>query len=366
MDMNTSNDLENFEAFPVQLISVPGGVVLKRGCTEIKIGGEGSQRVIRILLAATSAHGASKADLLALFSSEDQPKIEHLIDELLQKRILSTCDLSGAQKQGKETSQEIFYWHFGACIDDIHQRLSKVRLVILGVNTISRRLAVALHNAGINNFKIIDHPHLRKVHLFEASGTLKSGAWPKDLTPPRDLHETLDPEKIDCVVATCDFGLSPVVNEFNTWCIENNRHFFPVILHNVIGYIGPLVVPGETACFDCLQARHNSHLLNHADHDALKKVSFEGQHTVGFLPCMSGGLAEFAVMELCKFYGDLFQPKVGNLIEINLLAPYLISRKVLKIPRCPTCSPLRTRPSVTPNKSLIKIPDRVLISREGG
>jgi molybdopterin-synthase adenylyltransferase len=355
MKINPPNVLNIIESFPAQLISVPGGVILKRGCTEIKIGGEGSQRVIGLILAATSTHGVSKADLLGLFSSNDQPMIEHLIDELLQKRILTIHETSESQKQGRETSQEIFYWHFGESIHEIHQRLSKVRFVILGVNTISRNLSVAFHNIGINNFKIIDHPYLRNLHLFENFRLLKPGAWPPLLKTPENFEGKLDPEGITCVIATCDFGHSPVVNEFNSWCIEHNRHFLPVILHNVIGYIGPLVVPGETACFDCLQARQNSHLQNYEYHDALKAGSFEGQHSVGFLPGMAGGLAEFAVMEVCKFYGGILQPKIGTLIEINLLVPHLSSRKILKIPRCQTCSPLKTRPPVSLNKSIVKI-----------
>jgi hypothetical protein len=38
--------------------------------------------------------------------------------------------------------------------------------------------------------------------------------------------------------------------------------------------------------------------------------------------------------------------RVATLIEVNLLAPLLQTRRVLKIPRCTVCSRLNERPSI--------------------
>jgi hypothetical protein len=67
---------------------------------------------------------------------------------------------------------------------------------------------------------------------------------------------------------------------------------------------------------------------------------------------MGSILADIAAVELMKFYGGVLQSSVGSLIEVNLLATKMTSRKVLKIPRCAVCSPLTARPPITPKKSL--------------
>jgi hypothetical protein len=49
-----------------------------------------------------------------------------------------------------------------------------------------------------------------------------------------------------------------------------------------------------------------------------------------------------------KWYGAVLPFRhVGQLIEVNLLEPSLVTRAVWKVPRCPACSPHNARPAVT-------------------
>jgi thiazole/oxazole-forming peptide maturase SagC family component len=120
----------------------------------------------------------------------------------------------------------------------------------------------------------------------------------------------------------------------------------------LIGYIGPLVIPSETACLECLKARQNSHLQDHVSRHAVEAVAFESQGYLGFHPSMAHILGDIAAFEVFKFCsGSLPSVNVGTLIEVNLLATRITTRRVLKVPRCPACSPLNTAPSVMAEKT---------------
>jgi thiazole/oxazole-forming peptide maturase SagC family component len=152
------------------------------------------------------------------------------------------------------------------------------------------------------------------------------------------------------VVVTSEFGPTKSFHEFNSWCVENKHHFFPVWLEDMIGYLGPLVIPGESPCFQCIRERMNSHADDPETQDLIhNQADFSGAYPVGFHPAMVSVLGDLAVFELTKFYSSLFSNSIlGRLIEVSLLAPRLKSRKIFKLPRCPVCSPLRTSPSMTP------------------
>ena len=53
---------------PVQVISVDAGIILKRGCTEVKISGEGASEAIQVILEATGKAEVNQDQLLDLFA----------------------------------------------------------------------------------------------------------------------------------------------------------------------------------------------------------------------------------------------------------------------------------------------------------
>jgi thiazole/oxazole-forming peptide maturase SagC family component len=108
----------------------------------------------------------------------------------------------------------------------------------------------------------------------------------------------------------------------------------------MVGYIGPLVIPGDTACLECLRARQNACLTNATERRVAERGAFDGQRVTAYHPAMVGMVAEAAAFELIRFYAALPQWKVGRLIELNLLSTAMAHRKVLKAPRCPVCSSL--------------------------
>ena len=343
-------------ALPLQVIDTADGVLLKRGCTVFKVSGEGAATAVQIVLSKLATTGTTVGEIAEQFAAPDRKAVQQLLERLIANRLVVSAKAVDPPTNLKETQLDVFYWHFGESTARITERLNSLHLVILGVNAISRQLCASLIASGANNVDVIDHPNLRNINLFDAEGKLSDPKWtPLGNKRPLDFKEWMDntdPASWDCLVATSDFGGHLLLQEWNQFCVDHNRHFFPIVLQDEVGYLGPLVVPGETACLDCLLARQDSHKLDRDSSRLIQQAGFEGQKVAGFHPAMASILGDIGALELTKFYsGALPGWNVGTLIEVNLLSTRMIPRKVLKIPRCPACSPLRTRPSSNSNKA---------------
>jgi bacteriocin biosynthesis cyclodehydratase domain-containing protein len=149
------------------------------------------------------------------------------------------------------------------------------------------------------------------------------------------------------MVATSDFGAVSVISQWNEYCCLHRRPFLPVVLKDLIGYVGPLVLPGETACFECLKLRERTH-QSQPDLRRQIEAAAEAEPPIGLLPPLTSSLGDIASIELVKFYGlGLPIGHAGVVREVNLIAGDISSQVVHRMPRCPICTPLNQRPSLS-------------------
>lgn len=334
-------------ALPVQFIETAAGVILKRGCTEVRISGEGATEVVHRVLHAAASGNATYQEICEQFAATKRQAVQALIGQLVTKRILVPRGIA-SPPAAPESSLEIFYWHFGDSVQDVTHRLNANDIAILGVNYISRQLAMSLLASGVKDFQVVDFPLLRNLRLFNDQGEFQPIDWRAPL--PLDYDSWMDKESCQpprCLVATSDFGGREILRHWNRYCMGHNLHFFPVVLQNLVGYIGPLILPGETACFECLRARQDSNLADPQAEQAVGEAAFESQPFIGFHPSMASVLGDIAAFELTRFYsGVLPRQKTGSLIEVNLLSSRMTTHKVLKVPRCLICSSLNKKAPV--------------------
>jgi bacteriocin biosynthesis cyclodehydratase domain-containing protein len=282
------------------------------------------------------------------FPVPDRAAVRNLIEELEQRRILVPGDEAIPDPQEPEGALEIFYWHFAEHTERVNERLTTQKIIVVGVNAISKALVMCLTAAGISDIVVIDHPMLRNLRLFDGGVDLIPNEWGVGIQPiPADQWV---PDTFGCLVATSDFGGGQALAEWNAFCLDRRYDYFPVVLQDLVGYLGPLVVPGESACFECMKARWNSNVEGlESRWDVLQSDS---QRVIGFHPAMPAMLGALAAFELTKFYGlRLPFTAVGRLIEVNMLTMRMDNRKVLKVPRCPACSSLNVQQSASLTKS---------------
>lgn len=341
-------------ALPIQTIDIPGGLLLKRGSIELAISGKEAARAVRILLGETGHNrGATRSQIRNLFSRADREHVDDLIGKLLERKFLVPADTQVAFKASKESNLDIFLSNLGETTNHALEQLEDARISIIGVNPISRQLALSLTASGYKNFLVFDSPLHRNNHLFHNNSSLKRNEWPKPLRLPVSLDENQSGELGTCVVATSDSGDTKGLCRWNEECLQKKIRFFPVLLKDLIGYVGPLIVPGETPCFQCFVARFRSHASDSYIDGLLEAVVQSRQAVVGYHPTMAtilGDIAAFEIMRSCTT--AIPRREANQTLEVNLLAGRMTSRTILKVPRCTVCSPLRSS-SVTNIKTLL-------------
>jgi thiazole/oxazole-forming peptide maturase SagC family component len=330
---------QKLRALPAQIIEIPDGIVVKRGCTEVKITGPGAADAVKMMIGATGTEGASMRDIRRLFASSSGRHLAELIRNLVDRSILVASD-GHKDRDDEESNLNIFLWQFGDKAPRSMEQFKTIGVTIIGVNYISRQLVASLMACGHKNFHVIDHPQHRNMRLFDKIGRLRNEQWPAELDRPQDWKEGNNFAVRDCLIATSDFGGQATFCQWNKLCLDQSITFVPVMLKNMIGYVGPVILPGITACYECLLSREQSHIAESVLHRIVDSVAYEGQGIVGFHPSMATILGDIAAFELTRFYSEILPGrKFGKMLEVNLLAAGITQRTVLKVPRCTACSP---------------------------
>lgn len=336
------------QSLPAQLIQTEEGTVLKRGCIEILFHGQNSDHLSAIL--GSFRKGATQKEVLTGFAEEHRPDILALIELLQRRNVLVPIDDSCTNLSDvSEDSLSLFYWHFDPCGHSIPARLRSRKIAILGVNSVSRRLSASLQLAGFENTALVMYPSRFCPESKNPTPGLMSANSPPHQEPLtfEAWFGKIDWASMDCLVATSDCGGRDLLREWNELAMQHRCHFLPIVLQDVIGYLGPLVIPNETACYECLISRENSHQETFTLRRAVEHSAFRGQPSA-FHPLMASVLADVAAFEMARFYSQSIPGHLSSsLIEVNLLGASITRRKVLKVPRCVVCSTLHTHQSVS-------------------
>lgn len=331
-------------AMPVQLIGVPQGVVLKRGIEEMLVAGDNALDAVSSVLAhaGSSPGGVTPDEILTLFQGRwPGLDIAGLIAQFRARNILVDAEIQRTYPEGPE---QVLAWNLGANPSSADASLAEVSINVLGVNLVSRRLVEALTSVGAR-VRVIDHPRFRNVRLFGDSAESLRESWvTTDVEPFAAWDGSLPADLPVCLVACSDFGGSQTVAEWNAFAFAHGWDFLPVLLQNLLGLVGPFVVPGETACFQCLLLREDANAPPLANRRAVELFAFEGQSVAAYHPSMASMLGDLAALELMKHYAYGWPSSaIGNVIEVNPLGATMRPRPILKAPGCPVCSTLNLR-----------------------
>jgi thiazole/oxazole-forming peptide maturase SagC family component len=195
---------------------------------------------------------------------------------------------------------------------------------------------------GVKDILVLDDPLLRNTRYFTKAGKIRSNMFDAGTSIVSWKHFLNNEINTRCIIATSEFGGQGCLLPWNAWAIRHGSMFAPVYLQDMVGYLGPLVIPGETACLHCLRMRQNAHLHDAAFEREKEENLLRGESIAAIHPAMITVVAETVVFELCHFFGALPGPRPGRHIKIDMTRAVTAQKLVLKIPRCPVCSNLVT------------------------
>jgi bacteriocin biosynthesis cyclodehydratase domain-containing protein len=305
----TLKSTDRIRAAPFNIRHSGDGTILTRGNTSIRVSGELARSVVDCVL-ATRHRIVRIDDILAQFNTEDRLSIEEFLEHLLQKRLLVKEDEAELLVDGAtESPAAVFYWDFGLNAADVLNKIRTVRIEVVGVNSLSQAVASQLHRIGFEQF---------------ASPTIEIGDRPEN---------NFTAGKPDLVVAATDLDGQASLLPWNAYCIEEQIEFLPVMLESTRGTIGPWVVPGQTACLNCMRSRQNSNLNDYLSTRAAQSVPYNGSH-----PALAEVVGSLAGWEIAKRFTGLPGWKAGICVTFRSLECRLTSHRVLRIARCEHCS----------------------------
>ncbi len=208
------------------------------------------------------------------------------------------------------------------------KRVAATRIGIFAGRGIEAPLAYALGQQGFG--KIIDLPQSGEnlvsaestVELFEGSDFIIAAA--------ADAVERLQ--------------IFPLLNSA---ALKTKKSWLAGHIDRDTAVVGPLFVPGETACFNCLELREENHLPNLADYNQFRALVRETPVTLrsSAAPFSIAFLVQALISESVRWTSRLALPATyQTLVETSLSTLESAKHNLLKVPLCNVCGPHVERP----------------------
>ncbi len=335
------NTTDTFRVLPLQVIAFSDGYILRRGSEQFTIVGAEAGDLIRVLGTLMQEGSFSLASVTQMFSAPDQEKVKFIIRQLARRGMVVADNDAHPED---ESAEDVFYWNYGSHTQDVVRELNDLHIALVGVGQLCLAIAGALANSGLRAVKVVDDLLLRTQTLFKENTFTGAGGRRGLAMEVLTSKDWISRENTanSCLIACSDFGGRQLLLPWNEVCVEKNIAFLPVVIKDFTGWTGPLVIPGETPCFQCLCARQNMHL--EAYETLIEDAVSKEQIAVAGHPVMYGVLANLAVMRLLGYLGKFPTENPDHVLELDFNTGRSESRRVLKIPRCPVCSTLNSYP----------------------
>ncbi|MBT3813236.1 MAG: TOMM precursor leader peptide-binding protein [Gammaproteobacteria bacterium] len=338
--------------YPVDIIESTSGIQLVRGANRFIIRDERSSTIVRLIV-ALSSEGIILDELISEFSEPDKDIVRSLVEALIERRLAYYADQATAV-YGLESPLDIFIWHFDKPRQVFNADINQASIILVGINLLSITLFETLNRSGFTQISFIDDPLLRNIRLFDELGQIKDLPEISNLVLSDKALTDFSYNSV-LVLPCSDFGGSTAFRQWNTLAHQQEFHLLPISMHDLRGFIGPYIIPNSAPCYECLIARENANLIDYQEEAVIGEQAHTIQLTTSaYTEAMLQTLAGIAVMEVVKIFTSIMLCPTSELINISLLEPSITRHPVLKIPRCPCCSPAEWRPDINVSKNEFK------------
>lgn len=205
--------------------------------------------------------------------------------------------------------------------------LKQARVGIAGVGAAARSLSRTLALAGVGALTLEEpgaEESLDPLSSFCAVEHVAAEAWPEVL---RGLD-------LGVLVYFPDHFAAQSARLLNAACVEHDVPFLPCRVGLYSTELGPLVIPAETACYQCCETRRRA--MGSGTDEVLQRTEPRLAFPIG---------VELLALEVIKFLTGVTEPLLrGHLWTLHLVSGAHELHPVLKVPRCPVCSGLGAAP----------------------
>src|SRR5690349_16268444 len=194
----------------------------------------------------------------------------------------------------------------------VQQRLARLRIAAFGTGVVASNSLSALEASGVSNVK---------------------SATKESLLP--------EIEAADVVVVALDAPAPKLMHAINLAALQTKTPWVSAQIHTGTGWIGPMIIPGQTPCYTCYELRRNANLQNYNEvmHyetriDEMPSIVSRLVAPAPLAACVGALLA----LETLRLLSGVAMPQtMGRLMRVDFFDSELTYHRVLRLPRCPAC-----------------------------
>ncbi len=273
-----------------------------------------------------------------------------LIDGLIARDII---DANGG---GAPPAAARFFAQFHDDPVSCVRRLSASRVLVCGPDPIADAVSRGLRVAGVGRVTTIDppgwRPEARATPVDPTAGRCGDGSASSPHARPGIDRATFAAagRGADLLVICPDAADAQVTSAVNALALEIGVPWLLVRIFGAQGFVGPLFIPDDGPCHACLLAREEANWSDREIERAyLDRIAREpgSVESYGRLPACAALVSDVAVLEATKHLSRFVMPALlGAVLRIDFAACRTELHRVMRLPRCPACSPARRRPAV--------------------
>jgi molybdopterin-synthase adenylyltransferase len=248
--------------------------------------------------------------------------------------------------------------------EQLQRQLLEAQVMLLGCGGLGSWTACGLVCAGVGSLVLVDDDRvelsnlnrqllfteadlggLKVVAAAEAlmanNSELKVNPIERRIRGVEDLGELLD--GVDLLISTADWPPYQLARWVNQACLPAGVPYLTAGQFPPLIRVGPLVVPGRSACLECLeqQTRHNYPLYDELAHFRAGNPSLAA--TLG---AASGLVGSMLAMESIHLLTEACRPaSLDCALVVDLRTMTLTREEITRDPDCPACHPGATAPT---------------------
>lgn len=183
--------------------------------------------------------------------------------------------------------------------------------------------------------------------------SIQNSLYDNGISPSPDIQTVLDTQSNDIdsrltdsiknldYLIVCQETPDPkLFKKINSVCLENGVRWIRVALEGTKAFLGPTVIPHQSACFICYERRVSSNISELDNHLAYKDhlSRSEPLSNEGFFPALNSVVGAQVALEVVRLITGFVPPKtIGRFYEFDATSPAVFGHDVLRLPRCPAC-----------------------------
>jgi bacteriocin biosynthesis cyclodehydratase domain-containing protein len=320
----------------LELVAGAGELLQLRGCTPpLRLTG----RMPQLLLPLLDGNHTLEAITGALTDWRPQ-EVLGAIWALAERGLLAEAGPARTQppRPPDAPGQAAFYWAADSGPADrgerARQALHDAQLHLFGWGGLLAELLTALRQCGADG---LTAEAWRPPSAVVAAPVAAQAAVP---FPRADQLKQRLPGRSDLIVVALPRPAPALLAAVNLACLEQAVPFLPVVISGHEAVIGPTVLPGRSACYDCFKQRLKSNAAFPED-DAAYEAHLDRQTggvTLPEWPPFTTAVAALAAMEAIRFITRFTPPiTAGQVLFVDALTGSQRASRVWKLPRCPAC-----------------------------